>query len=76
MIRWNLVEIMRQHRISGIDLAGALGLSRNSISTYRRGYPRITKDDLDNLLNALNRLRRVDTPEIKIQDLIEYRRDE
>jgi transcriptional regulator with XRE-family HTH domain len=75
MIKWNLVRIMKQHGISAIALSDALGVSRNSVSGYRRGFPRITEDALNSLLNALNKLRRVDTPEIKIQDLIEYRKD-
>jgi DNA-binding Xre family transcriptional regulator len=75
MIKWNLVEIMRQHGISAITLSKALGVSRNSVSVYRRGFPRMTEDALNSLLNALNALRRVDTPEIKVQDLIEYRKD-
>lgn len=75
MIKWNLVEIMKRHGISAIALSDALGVSRNSVSVYRRGFPRITENGLNNLLNALNALRRVDTPKIKVEELIEYRKD-
>jgi DNA-binding Xre family transcriptional regulator len=75
MIKWNLTQIMKRHGISAIALSNALGVSRNSVSLHRRGFPRITENRLNDLLNALNALRRVDTPDIKIEELIEYRKD-
>jgi transcriptional regulator with XRE-family HTH domain len=66
--------IMKRHGISAIALSDALGVSRNSVSVYRRGFPRVTGNKLNNLLDALNALRRVDTPDIKIEELIECRK--
>ena len=75
MVKWKIIEIMNAHGISPSALASELEMSRNAISVYRRSHPRISNKALNNLLNALNKLRRNGSPALMIQDLIEYIED-
>ncbi len=72
MVKWKIIEIMNSHGISPSALASELAMSRNAVSVYRRSHPRISGKALNNLLNALNKLRRNGSPALMIQDLIEY----
>lgn len=87
LINWQLQEILNKYEIKGSVLADKAGLSRNAVSNLRRAkkMPRLTGDQLENLLNSLNaclyeqelkRGRSVD--EIKffgLSDLIRYSYD-
>lgn len=59
VINWKLIEVMQAHGISPTDLATEMKTSRNAISKMRKNYmPRMDGEKLNNLLIALNALRR------------------
>lgn len=73
LIRWKLREVMDRHGIQAKDLADELGISRNAVSNLRGvDMPRIDGDRLNNLLLALNKMRRADSQLITPVDLIEF----
>lgn len=72
MITWQLPELMDRLGITPVALAKELGVSTTTISNYRKSQPALPKEGWDNLLNALNRMRRADSAEVGLCDLVEY----
>lgn len=73
LIRWKLREVMDRHGIQAKDLADELGVSRNAVSNLRGvDMPRIDGARLNDLLLALNKMRRADSKLITPVDLIEF----
>lgn len=64
---------MAYHKISAIALAGKLGVSQNSVSNLRKpDMPKMNGEDLNNLLLALNSLRKKERKPIQLTDLIVF----
>lgn len=76
LIKWRLAEVMARNGIRAKDLAAEMKITLNSVSNLRSfEMPRLTQDTLNNLLNALNNLKR-DEELITPADLISYKPDE
>jgi hypothetical protein len=76
MIEWKLIKVMDAHGIRPIDLAREMGVTPTAISNLRKEYPRLGKESKNNLMNALNRLRRNGSKKIEIGDLEEHTEDQ
>jgi DNA-binding Xre family transcriptional regulator len=64
---------MEQQGIKAKALSQELGLSSTAITNLRgSSMPRIDGEKLNQLLLALNRMRRADSPLITLADLIEF----
>lgn len=73
LITWKLKQVMTRHKIAAKDLADKLGLSRNSVSHWRKpDMPKLNGEDLNNLLLALNSLRRKERKPIQLSDLLVF----
>ncbi len=74
LIRWKLKEVMARYDIKGMDLAKALDVSTNTVSNLRKAktMPRLDGDQLNLLLDALNRLAIDKNEVISHISLIEY----
>lgn len=69
-----MAEVMARHNIKGKVLAMELGLSTNAVSNLKtaKTMPQLTGEKLDQLCNALNKVRNRDEGLITPNDLIEY----
>lgn len=72
MITWRLNEVMEKLGIKPVALAKELGVSATTISNYRKAQPSLSKEGWNDLLNALNRMRRADSNNIGLCDLVDY----
>ena len=73
LITWRLKKVMTKHKISATDLAQKLGVSRNAVSNWRKpDMPKINGEGLNNLLLALNSLRKKERKPIQLSDLIVF----
>lgn len=74
LIRWKLKEVMARYDIKGVDLAKELDVSTNTISSLRKAktMPRLDGEQLNLLLNALNRLAKDKEEVISHVTLIDY----
>lgn len=74
LIRWKLKEVMARYDIKGMDLAKELDVSTNTVSNLRKAktMPRLDGDQLNLLLDALNRLATEKNELISHVTLIEY----
>lgn len=74
LIRWKLKEVMARYDIKGVDLAKELDVSTNTISSLRKAktMPRLDGEQLNQLLDALNRLAKDKDEVITHVTLIEY----
>ena len=76
LIKWRLNEVMARYGIRAKDLAAEMQITLNSASNLRgRSMPRLSEETLNNLLNALNKLKDEDGM-ITPNDLISYSLDE
>ena len=76
LIKWRLSEVMARYGIRAKDLATEMEITLNSVSNLRgRSMPRLSEETLNNLLNALNKLKDEDGV-ITPNDLIAYSPDE
>ena len=69
--RWRLSEVMARYRISGVDLAQELGVTRQAVSNMknRAQMPRMDGQQLDQLCEALSKL---SGKQITVADLLEW----
>ena len=74
LIRWKLKEVMARYDIKGMDLAKELDVSTNTVSNLRKAktMPRLDGDQLNLLLDALNKLATDKDEVISHVTLIEY----
>lgn len=73
MIQWKVKAVMRLHDISARALSEELQLSSTAISILRRvDMPRMDGEKLNQLMLALNRMRRADSPLITLTDIMEF----
>ncbi len=77
LIRWKLKEVMARYDIKGVDLAKELDVSTNTITSLRKAktMPRLDGEQLNLLLDALNRLAKDKDEIITHVTLIEYVRE-
>jgi len=71
---WRLNELMARHRVTGKDLADALGISTNAVSSLRNSetMPKINGERLDAIAEALTRLSQI-SETVRGIDLLEDR---
>jgi len=73
---WRLNELMARHRVTGKDLADALGVSTNAVSSLKNSetMPKINGEKLDAIADALTRLSQIGGT-IRGIDLLENRNE-
>ncbi|ABW33236.1 helix-turn-helix domain-containing protein [Acaryochloris marina] len=71
LITWKLKEHMAANKISVPQLAARLGISENAVINMRRSeMPRINGERLNQIIVALNAMRKKGKKRIQVQDLI------
>lgn len=71
LITWKLKQVMKDNEVNPSDLAEYMKITKNTVSRLRQ--PRmLSMDDtkINNLIIALNALRKPGKPLIKVNDLI------
>lgn len=73
LIHWRLKEVMDTYEIRASDLATKMDVSKNAVSNWRGNeMPRFDGKRLNELLIALNQLRRSGSELIQLNELFQF----
>lgn len=71
LITWNLKQVMKENQINPSDLAEYMEITKNTVSRLRQPkMPSMDDTKINNLIIALNALRKPGKPLINVNDLI------